>query len=146
MTLPTKRTLLTLAGTAMGSTAGCLSRIPGMTDSENGSNTVEIYQIAVQNRDGEHHEITVVIEDGGGTVLFREKLALESGAADGFMWPVDGAADYTLRATAGSMQASKRLANFTDDDEHCVAPVVRVRHPDRLSIRPHAYNECTMAE
>lgn len=142
--MPTRRTLLTLGCAAIGSIAGCTSRIPGIDRSEANSDTVEIYQLAVQNGDDEHHEIGVVIEDGDGTEVFREELTLEPGTADGFEWPVDGAADYTLRAVVGSTTARERLAEYTEGDERCVAPVVRVRNADQLFIRTQTFNECTM--
>lgn len=141
--MPTRRALLTLGCAAIGSTAGCLSRIPGIDRTDDGRDSVGIDLLAVHNGDEESREATVVIEDGDGTEVFREVYALDPGTADGLENPVDGKGDYTVRATVGTTTVRDRLSTGLEKDERCVVVRMRVRNPDQVFIRPQTYTRCT---
>jgi hypothetical protein len=141
-TMPTRRALLTLAGTAIGSTAGCLSHIPGVTDSESNDHSFGIDFLAVKNLDDVQHQVTVVIDDGDGTEVFREKYALDPETADGLDTPVDGKDDYTIRATAGTSTVRELSAIHIGQDVRCIGAIVRIRTDGEMVIRSRTYDRC----
>lgn len=140
--MPTRRALLTLAGTALGSTAGCLSNIPSVTDSESNGDSFGIDFLAVKNDDDVQHEVTVVIDDGEGTEVFRDVFSIDPRSGDGLDNPVDGKDEYSIRATAGTSTARQQIATYIDDDVQCIGAIVRIRTDGEVVFRKRTYDRC----
>lgn len=143
--MTTRRAVLALAVTVAASTAGCLSRLSERGSSDGPSDAVEIPRIVVHNIDDVAHDVSVEIEDGDGAMAFQDRFELEPGTVEAATEPVSGAAEYSIRATTGTT-VTERLADYADEDDHCVMPTIWVRNADELFIRPRRYHRCSLSD